>query len=568
MTSPEKGMDDATSAFAIGVDFGTESARAVLIRLSDGEEIATSVHPYSHGVMDEVLTYTGERLPSDTALQDPMDYLEALTATVKSVIERSNVSPEAVIGIGIDTTACTLVFADKDLVPLSQDPRFVSRPLAYARLWKHHAAQRYADRINALASQREGLYLPSYGGLVNAEWLLPKALQVMVESPDVYHATEKIIEQQDWIVSNLVGREVRAASVAGYKGMYLEERGGYPTQDFLDELEPGFSSVLEKVGHEFLPPAAQAGTITTEWAERLGLIESTVVAAGIIDAHVAMLGCGVVTPGTMVAVMGTSVCNLLVTDDRYEPQGIQGVVKDGIIPGKWGYEAGQAGVGDTFGWFVKHMASADVADRAAISGRSLFNVVEADAAELQPGESGLLILDWLNGNRSVLIDSQLSGVILGLTLATRSHEIYRALIEAAGFGQRMIFEAFESTGITIDRFVVCGGLPNKSPLLMQVLADITGRTVEVSGSEHTPAVGAALHAALAAGHFDTWEECARVAPSISRTYIPSSTRHEQYREIFDLYRSLHDELGVDHPSYMYRLRNIQVRARENSAAAH
>ncbi|MDO5700576.1 MAG: ribulokinase [Bowdeniella nasicola] len=546
--------------YSLGIDFGTESARAVLVRLGDGAEIATSVHPYAHGVMDQVLPYTGEHLPLDTALHDADDYLEALTATITSVVTRSGVPPESIVGLGIDSTACTLVFTDADLAPLSRVDRFKSRHLAYVRLWKHHAAQRYADRINQVARSREGLYLPSFGGSVNAEWLLPKALQTMIAAPDVYQAAERIIEAQDWIVSQLVGREVRAASVAGYKASYLQERGGYPPADFLDEVEPGFSSVLTKVGEEFLAPGERAGTLTPAWAERLGLTATTAVAVGNTDAHVSVLGCGVVRPGTMVAVMGTSVCNLLVTEDRHEPHGIQGVVRDGIIPGMWGYEAGQAGVGDTFGWFAKHLAGADIADRALISGRSIFDVIESDAAELTPGECGLLVLDWLSGNRSILVDSKLSGAIVGLTLATRSHHIYRALIEAAGFGQRIILEAFEAAGIEVDRLVVCGGLPHKSPLLMQTMADILNRPIEVSSSTNTPAVGAALHGALAADALDSFEAGARIAPTHASTYVPSPDRHVVYNDVFALYRELHDDFGVTNTAPMYRLRDLRDQA--------
>lgn len=553
-------MADQPVQYSIGVDFGTESARAVLVNLTDGSEVATSVHPYANGVIDQRLPYTDAPLPPDTALQDADDYLQALRNTVTSVVKQAHVAAGDVVAIGIDTTACTLVFTDDELIPLSRQERFKSHPLAYARLWKHHAAQRYADLINTVARERGGINLASYGGAINAEWLLPKALQTFVEAPEIFAASAKIIEQQDFIVSTLVGKEVRGASVAGYKGTYLDEQGGYPSDDFFNALEPGFAAVREKIGETFLAPGERAGYLTETWAAELGLSERTAVAIGNIDAHVAMLGCGVITPGAMVAVMGTSVCNLMVTTERHEPSGIQGVVKDGIIPGTWGYEAGQAGVGDTFGWFAKYFAGADIADRAAISGRSIFEVAEADAADLQPGESGLLILDWLSGNRSILVDSDLSGAIVGLTLATRPHHVYRALIEAAAFGQRIIFDAFANAGITIDRFVVCGGLPNKSPLFMQTLADVLGRTVEVSSSKHTPAVGAALHGALAAGAVADWQDCTTIAPPITTSYVPVAQRRAVYDEIFALYRQLHDDLGVTNPNFMYRLRALRAAA--------
>ncbi|PZO61799.1 MAG: ribulokinase [Pseudoxanthomonas suwonensis] len=549
----------ASTTYVLGIDFGTESARAVLVRLTDGAEIATAVHPYQHGVMDETLTHTGAKLPPDTAMQDPDDYLASLQAVVRSVVSRSRVDPEQVIGLGIDTTACTLVLTDAQLVPLPRLTRWRSQPLAYARLWKHHAAQQCAEELIAAAEAEGGMFLPQYGGRLSSEWLLPKALQTLREAPEVYAAAERILEQQDWIVSTLVGHEVRSAAVAGYKGTYRAEGEGYPSAAFLNSVHDGFASVLDKVGHEFLAPGAGAGTLSGEWAEKLGLSRHTTVATGNIDAHAAVLGSGVVDPGVMVAVMGTSVCNLIVTDDYAEPVGIQGVVLDGILPGKWGYEAGQAGFGDTFGWFVRHLAGADVADNAAITGRSVFEVLEEQAAALNPGGSGLMVLDWLSGNRSILIDSNLSGAVIGLTLATRSHHLYRALLEAAAFGQKVIVEAFEQAGVNVDRFVVSGGIPRKSPLLMQILADVTGRRIEVSPSSNSSALGAALHAAIAAGA-KTWKEAAGLAPSITVAHNPDPERTAAYESLYTLYRKLHDDLGVTSPQYMHELRRLQAQA--------
>lgn len=546
----------------IGVDFGTESARAVLVRVRDGAEIASAVHPYEHGVMDEVLHYSDRALPPEYALQDPDDYLAALTAAVRSVVTRAGVDVESIVGVGVDTTACTLVHVDGDLAPLSRRADLRAEPLAYARLWKHHAAQPEAEEIIAAAVARGGMFLPEYGGRISSEWLLPKSLQTLREAPEVYAASARILEQQDWIVSTLVGREVRGASVAGFKGNYRAEdpaHGGYPSAEFLDAIEEGFSSVLEKTGGELLEPAAPAGTLSPKWARRLGLSERTVVAIGVIDAHAAVLGCGATVPGTMVAVMGTSVCNLLVSPEHARPIGIQGVVRDGIVPGMWAYEAGQAGFGDTFGWFARTMASADVADVAALSGRSVFEVLESQAAPLRPAESGVLVLDWFNGNRSVLIDSRLAGAILGMTLGTRPHHVYRALLEAAAFGQRIIVEAFESAGVAVDRYLACGGIPRKSPLLMQIMADVLGRPVEVASSAHTSAVGAAMHAAIATGALD-WDSAAAAAPPIARVYEPDPRASAAYEPLFALYRRAHDALGVADADLMHALRDLQAAA--------
>jgi L-ribulokinase len=548
----------AERQYVLGIDFWTDEVRAVLVRLSDGAEVASSTQPYEHGVMSETLAFTGTRLPPDTALQDPDDHLAAMVEAVRRTVSRAGLSADDVVGLGIDATACTLVLTDRNLAPLTRSTRWRSHPMAYARLWKHHAAQSCADEITTAAANES--FLPKYGGRISSEWLLPKMLETMRSARDVHDAAERVLEIQDWIVSTLVGHEVRAASVAGFKANHRAEDGGYPSAEFLDGIEDGFSSVLDKVGHDLLPPGSAAGTLTSEWAERLGLGTGTVVAVGNTDAHSAVLGSGVSRPGEMVAFMDASVCNLIVTDDFTAPRGIQGVVLDGIRPGRWGYEAGQAGVGDTFGWFAQHLASTDAADVAAISGRSVFEVLEEQAGALDPGESGLVVLDWVNGNRSVLIDSGLSGAIIGLTLATRPHHIYRALLEAAAFGQRIIIEAFENAGVSVKRFVACGSIPVKNPLLMQILADVTGKHVEVSSSAHSSALGAALHAAIAGG-FTDWDDAASLATKDVTIYSPNPTRQAAYAPVFDLYRRLHDDLGVTHPEYMHELRALQAAAR-------
>lgn len=546
-----------SSTYAIGVDFGTESARSVLVRLADRAEIETATHLYEHGVMTETLAASGEKLAPNTALQDPDDYLVALEKVVRAVVDRSGVDPQQIVGLGVDTTACTIVLTDDDLVPLPRSPRWKKHPLAYARLWKHHAAQSHAEEINRAAEAEGGLFLPQYGGRLSSEWVLPKALQTLRDDREVYDATSRIIEQEDWIVSTLVGTEVRGASVAGFKGNYREESGGYPSPEFLNSLEPGFAGVLDKLGHEFLTPGESAGTLTSEWATRLGLDTHVTVAAGNIDAHAAFLGAGAAQPGTMVAVMGTSVCNLVVSKEHRTPRGIQGVVKNGILPDHWAYEAGQAGFGDTFGWFARNMTSADIADLASISATSTFEVLESKAQALQPGGSGLIVLDWMNGNRSTLIDSNLSGAIVGLTLDTRDYHIYRALLEGAAFGQRIILEAFEEAEVPINRFIVCGGIPAKSPLLMQILADVIGMPVEVSSSANTSALGAALHGAIAAGEL-TWESAGKAESAIATVYRPNPTAHEAYNEIYTHYRAIHDTFGIDQRSLMHSLREIQA----------
>jgi L-ribulokinase len=548
----------------VGVDFGTESCRALVVDLDTGEELGAASHEYANGVIDSVFPATGHRLPQSWALQDPTDYLEGLVAVVTGALRSARVQGRAVIGLGVDTTACTIIPTAADLTPLREDTRWEREPHAYAKLWKHHAAQPHADRINDLARQGGGLFLDAYGGKISSEWLLPKALEIYEGAPEVFRAAERIIELEDWLVSQLVGAEVRGAHVAGYKATFRTEAGGYPSAEFLDELAPGFSSVLSKVGHDLLDPGAKAGGLTAEWADRLGLTEGTPVATGNMDAHVAMIACGTASPGEMVLVMGTSVCNLVLSEDKHAVEGMSGAVRDGIVPGYWAYEAGQPGVGDTFGWFVKNFLPASYATAAHEAGVSAFDHLADLAAALAPGESGLMALDWFNGNRSVLVDADLTGLLVGMTLATRPEHVYRALVEAAAFGQRQIMDAFEGSGVAVDSVVACGGLPGKSPLLMQVLADVTGREIHVSASTNTPALGAALHAALAAGAdgggYATFTEAARLGRLQDRVYRPDESARTTYDQLYSIYSGLHDHFGRRPEEVMHALRRIAAQA--------
>lgn len=544
---------------ALGIDFGTESVRALLVDLASGEELGTSESAYEHGVMDERLWTSSEALPADWAIQDPDDYLVALCSAVRGALASSGVEPAEVRSIGVDSTACTVIPAASDLGPLSRRREFRDSPFAYAKLWKDHSGQACAASLNAAFKDVPGL-LEYYGGALSPEWMLPKALFLFREAPDVFRAASKLIEQEDWIVSQLVGHEVRGAQVAGYKATYRSTGAGYPSAEQLDAVEPGFSAVVEKLGSDFLSPGAQAGELVSDCADKLGLIAGTPVAVGNMDAQVALLGAGVAAPGTLVAVMGTSVCDLIVDQHLAPVRGIQGVVRDGIIPGYWGYEAGQAGVGDTFGWFVRKVILSSVS-RPQATVRDVFSSLEAGAASLAPGASGMLALEWMNGNRSVLIDAGLSGMMLGMTLTTSPVDMYRALLEAATMGQRIIFEAFESQGVSVDRVVACGGMAKRSPLLMQILADVTDRNIEVAASSNTPALGAALHGAIAAGLVDTWERAASLVSRPVRTFAPEEENRAAFDEMFEQYKRVHDFFGIQAPEIMHSLRRTRAQYR-------
>ena len=546
--------------YAIGLDFGTESSRAVILNLTTGEQEIQVVREYPHGVVDSVFLETGEQLPANWAIQYPQDYLLTLQATVNEALQLTKIAPENIIALAVDTTACTLIPTDETNSALADQPHWRQQPYAYAKLWKDHSSQPEADRINSLADAEGEEFLSYYGGKISSEWVLAKSLRMYEQAPEVFAAAKKIYECGDWITSQLVGKEVRGKAVAGYKASFQPDLGGYPSENFLDALNPGFSQLLAKLGSNLSNPGERAGYLTEEWAEKLGLTTKTAVAVPHLDAHVAMLGSGIFEPNEMLLVMGTSVCNLMLSEQLSFVPGMAGAVKDGLVPGFWGYEAGQPGVGDTFGWFAKNLISEDVSKEAAASGRSSFDVIADRAAKLAPGESGLVALDWFNGNRSTLVDADLSGMILGLTLATRPEDIYRALLEASAFGQRKIFEAFRASGVSVNRVVVCGGLPHKAPLFMQILADVLELPIEVSAYENTPAIGAALHAAIAAGPeqggCNGFADAKSLVKKASLVYQPNPSTYKTYRKIYAIYDRLYQQFGHDIDETMHELRRL------------
>lgn len=554
-------------ALALGLDFGTESCRAVLVNLDTGAEVGSHVGVYEHGVVDRVFPPTGRALPLNWAIQYPTDYLDSMVVCVRGVLDASGIDPQRVVAIGVDTTACTLVPVGEDDAALAGDPQWQGNPYAYAKLWKDHSSQPQADRINERASEVGERFVDYYGGKTSSEWVLAKTLKLYEDSPEVFDAAARIYECGDWLVSSLVGNETRGSVVVGYKASYQPALGGYPSSDFLDSLAPGFSQVVDKLGSTFVKPGECAGTLTREWADRLGLTEGVAVAASNLDAHVAVLGAGITAPNEMLLVMGTSVCNLMLADELRFVAGVAGVVEDGLVPGFWAYEAGQAGVGDTFGWFVKNLVPREIHSEAEKRGLSVFDVVEERAAALQPGGAGLVALDWFNGNRSTLMDAHLSGMVVGMTLQTTPEEIYRALVESAAFGQRTIIEAFRGAGVPVRRIVACGGLPAKAGLLMQTLADVLDMEIEVSSSVHTPAVGAALHAAIAGGKkvggFDSFPEASRIASPIAKTYVPDPARRRQFDDLYRIYAHLYDLFGTSNAGIMHALREIAGRNDNN-----
>jgi L-ribulokinase len=545
-------------SYVVGVDFGTLSARAVVVDTDDGAELGTAVYEFPHGVMDDRLAATGAPLPPQWALQDPADYIAALATAVPAAVRAAGISADEVVGIGTDFTSSTPMPVLADGTPLCQVPGFEERPHAYAKLWKHHAAQRHADRVNAVAEERGERWLARYGGRISSEWEFAKALQVLDEDPEVYERTERWLEAADWIVWQLCGREMRGICTVGYKAIHQD--GEYPSEEYLRELDPRFADFVSgKLAAPLHPLGARAGGVTAEAAGWTGLPEGIAVAVGNIDAHVTAPAARAIDPGQLLMIMGTSTCHVMNADQLAEIPGMCGVVRDGIVPGLWGYEAGQSGVGDIFGWFVEECVPPRYHEEARARGVDLHAHLSELAAAQEVGAHGLVALDWNNGNRSVLVDHELSGLIVGLTLATRAEDTYRALIEATAFGTRVILDALAGAGLPARELFAAGGLI-KNPAIMQIYADVTRMPLHLIGSDQGPALGSAMHAAVAAGIHPDIRAAAGAMGKVRRdAYLPDERRADAYDLLYGHYLRLHDHFGRGGDDVMHRLREARPR---------
>ncbi|ACQ81517.1 L-ribulokinase [Beutenbergia cavernae DSM 12333] len=558
--APSRAPDET---YVVGVDFGTLSGRAVVVRVRDGAELATAVHEYAHAVLDRALP-DGTPLPPEWALQVPGDYIDVLKQAVPAAVSAAGIDPSAVVGIGTDFTACTMVPTLADGTPLSDV--HPDRPHAYVKLWKHHAAQGQADRINDLARERGESWLARYGGAISSEWQFAKGLQLLEEDPELYAEMTHFVEAADWIVWQLSGSRDRNACTAGYKGILQD--GHYPDPEFLAALNPGFPGfVTDKLAGEIIPLGARAGGLTAEAAAWTGLPEGIAVAAGNVDAHVTVPAADALEPGLMTMIMGTSTCHMTNAPQVHAVQGMCGVVDGGIVDGLFGYEAGQSGVGDIFAWYTATHVPAEVAEEATARGVSVHDVLTERAAAQEIGEHGLVALDWHSGNRSVLVDGNLSGVVVGQTLATRPDETYRALLEATAFGTRVIIEAFAEAGVGVTELVVAGGLL-KNAFLMQMYSDVTGLPLSTITSEQGPALGSAIHAAVAAGAYPDVAAAGGAMGGRTRdAYLPDAEATARYDVLFAEYRRLHDYFGRGENDVMHRLKAIRRDAHEARVAS-
>lgn len=546
----------AKDRFVVGVDFGTLSGRAVVVRVSDGEEVGAAEHPYRHGVVESTLPATGEPLPPDWALQVPGDYLDVLRHAVPKAVAESGCRPEDVVGIATDFTACTVLPVAEDGTPLCEIPPFDRRPHAYVKLWKHHAAQPEADQITAVARERGEPWLGRYGGRISSEWELAKGLQILHEDPEIYERMSLFVEAADWIVWRLCGHYLRNACTAGYKGQFQD--GHYPDREYFAALHPRFADFAEsKLRGPIGRLGAAAGTLTPEAARWTGLAPTTTVAVGNVDAHATAAAANTLQSGQMVAIMGTSTCHIMNWDRLVEIPGICGVVWEGVVPGMWGYEAGQSGVGDIFRWFVETHLPPEYHAAAERQNLSPYDYLASLAARKPAGSNGLVALDWHNGNRSVLVDHELSGVLVGLTLSTRPEDVYRAYVEATAFGMKVILDTFAEYGLGVRELVAAGGL-SKEPFIMQIYADVLDMPISILEATNGSALGAAIHAAVAAGEYPNIYEAAEAMNKTRRdVYRPRPTEAAVYRERYHDYLLLHDYFGREKREVLRALRRAR-----------
>lgn len=542
--------------YTIGVDFGTLSARGVLADISDGRIVSSVGFEYPHGVMDASLP-SGVKLKSGFALQHPQDYLDALDAILPKL--SAEVSSKDIVGVGFDCTSSTLLPVDPAGVPLCFKEAFASEPLAYAQMWKHHGAQEQARRMTELAARTNQPWLWRYGGVVNAEWFFPKVLEVLEEAPEVYQSAADFVEAMDFLIRALTGEKTRSAACLSYKAFYTER---FPDESFFAALNPAFGNVVkEKVSGRIIPLGARAGQVTAEAAARYGLCPGTPVAAGNIDAHVCVPAAGICDAGKLLAIIGTSACHIVLGESARAVPGMSGVVKDGVMPGFEGYESGQSCVGDHFQWLTQNLLPASYSAQADARGLSAQAYLTELAKKLRPGQSGLLALDWWNGNRSVLADADLSGLLVGMTLRTTPEELYRALIEATAYGARVIVENYRAHGVPVDEFWAAGGVSQKNPLAMQIYADVLNMPVRIVNASQGAALGSAIFAAVAAGAYASPASAAKkMGGATAAVYRPDRENALIYEKLYREYLALHDYFGRGQNDVMKRLMRIKKEA--------
>jgi len=537
------------SKFSIGVDFGTLSARAVLLCTENGKELSSSEFVYPHAVMDKTLP-DGTPLEKLSAYQHPQDYLDALSFTVSDVLKKAEIKPEEVVGIGIDFTSCTVLPVDEYGTPLCFYDEFKSEPHAYVKLWKHHSAQKEADEITEKAIKNKEEWLASYGGKVSSEWLFPKILETLRKAPEVYKNAARFVEAGDWLTSQLTGSDVLSSCMAGYKGMW-NKKTGYPSKDFLKTITPEFENIIgAKISENVKPTGTKAGEVSAYGSELTGLNQGTAVSVPIIDAHAALPSAGISRGGQLMLIIGTSSCHIIMDEEEKNISGICGMVRDGVLPSLVAYEAGQAAVGDIFDWFIKNNVPYSYVVEAEKQNKDIYEFLTEKAKNLKAGESDLIALDWWNGNRTPYANYDLKGAIFGYTLKTKPEEIYKALIEATAFGTKAIIDLYENNGIVINEIYATGGISQKNEFLMQIYADVLGRSIKVPFIKQAGATGCAIFASFAGGAYPSVKEAIlNMVNSEEKTYIPDSNNTFKYNELYKKYLSLSEYFANQNKSY-------------------
>jgi L-ribulokinase len=560
-------------AYTIGLDYGTNSVRCVIVDAANGNELGTAVYEYETGQAGIILDPSDHNL----ARQNPDDYLKGIEVSIAGAIAQARKAepkfdPKDIVGIGVDTTGSTPLPVDKNGTPLAMLDNFMDNPNAHAWLWKDHTGYAEAAEITELAKKERPEYLAKCGGTYSSEWFFSKILHCLHTDPKVFNAAYTWVEHADWLPAVLTGTDapdklMRCRCAAGHKAMFNSDWGGYPDAQFLAKLDPKLAKLRETLSNETFAVDRPTGKLTKDWADKLGLTAGIPVAMGAFDAHLGAVGAGI-KEGVLVKIIGTSTCDMVVAStDKKLPDvpGICGIVDGSILPGYYGLEAGQSAVGDIFNWLVNYIQPGGKKEG------SHENLTEK-AAKLKPGQSGLLALDWNNGNRTILVDQRLTGLLLGQTLHTRPEEIYRALIEATAFGALTIINRFEEYGVKIKEVVNCGGIAEKNPLIMQIYADVTGREMKISRSVQTCALGSAIAGAVvagkAAGGHDSYVDAQAVMCGVKdKTFKPIAKNVEIYKQVYKLYKQLHDSFGIkDHTENLYNVMKdlLDIKERANA----
>lgn len=534
--------------YAIGLDFGTNSCRSLIVNVADGRELATYVYKYPSGEAGIIIDPNNPNL----ARQNPADYLEAIEVTIIKAIQKAiesvpGFSATDVIGIGVDTTGSSPMPVDAEGNPLCFQEKYKNNPAAMVWLWKDHTGHAEALKITETARQTRPQYLAKIGGVYSSEWFWSKLWHLLKEAPEIFNAADSFVEICDWIPAVLIGdirphQIKRSICAAGHKALFNAQWGGLPDVEFLRTLAPELANMRARLYDKAYSSEEKVGNLSDKWAKKLGLSTDVVVTVGAFDAHMGAVGAGVAV-GTLVKILGTSTCDIMIWPNNEKLEdipGVCGIVDGSVLGGYYGIEAGQSAVGDIFLWFVNNL----VPESYGKTADEKFENLAQSAAQLKPGENGLLVLDWNNGNRTILVDVRLTGLLMGQTLHTQPHEIYRALIEATAFGALAIIDRIENYGVPVREIVNCGGLATKNPLLMQIYADVTGRPMKISRSEQTPALGAAIFAAVAAGRYVKITDAQQAMTGTDKVFYPSEHNHEVYQQIYTLYRQMHDAFGT------------------------